>query len=130
VVNGIPLFDYARRGKIASIVRPEHDVTVMKLDLISERNISKEKLWEDIETVVKAVDGDFRQKEIVNGWHEFFNKSDKTEYAIYKAKVSCGSGFYVRQLVSDIGRDLGTGAVTISILRTRVGEYTLKDSQK
>ena len=130
VVNGIPLFDYARRGKIDSIVRPEHDVTVTRLELTGQRSISKEKVWEDIETFVKAVDGDFRQKEIVNGWHEFFNGTDKTEFTIYKAKVSCGSGFYVRQLVSDLGKDLGTGAVTISILRTRVGEYKLEDSIK
>lgn len=128
VVNGIPLFDYARRGKIESIVRPEHEVTVMKLELIGSRAVSKEDLWADIETAVKAVDGDFRQKEILSGWHEFFNQSTKTQFTIYKAKVSCGSGFYVRQLVSDLGRDLGTGAVTISILRTRVGEYKLSDS--
>jgi tRNA pseudouridine55 synthase len=130
VVNGIPLFDYARRGKIESIVRPEHEVTVMKLELIGSRAVSKEDLWANIETVVKAVDGDFRQKEILNGWHEFFNASDKTEFTIYKAKVSCGSGFYVRQLVYDLGKDLGTGAVTISILRTRVGDYLLEESIK
>ncbi len=130
VVNGIPLFDYARRGKIESIVRPEHEVAVMKLELLGSRTVSKEALWENIEAVVTAVDGDFRQKEILKGWQGFFDGTDKSEFMIYKAKVSCGSGFYVRQLVSDLGKDLGTGAVTISILRTRVGEYRLEESIK
>lgn len=128
VVNGIPLFDYARRGKIESIVRPEHEVTVAKLEFVGSRAVSKEALWKDIETSVKAVHGDFRQKDILKGWQEFFDGTDKSEFTIYKAKVSCGSGFYVRQLVSDLGKDLGTGAVTISILRTRVGEYKLAES--
>ncbi len=130
VVNGLPLFDYARRGKIDSIVRPEHDVTVSKLELITDRVISKDKLWEEIEGDVKAVKGDFRQKETLDGWTRYFNDAKQESFVIYKAKVSCGSGFYVRQLVSDIGRDLGTGAVTKSILRTRVGEYKLEDSVK
>lgn len=130
VVNGIPLFDYARRGKIASIVRPEHEVEVKSLDYIGSRTIGKDELWADMESVVGAVDGDFRQKEILDGWHEFFNRTDKIEFIIHKAKVSCGSGFYVRQLVHDIGKDLGCGAVTMSILRTRVGEYKIEDSQK
>jgi tRNA pseudouridine55 synthase len=130
VVNGIPLFDYARRGKIDMIVRPEHDVTVSKLELISERTITKDALWEEIEGNVKAVKGDFRQKETLNGWHEYFNSAQRDSFTIYKLKVSCGSGFYVRQLVADLGKDLGTGAVTTSILRTRVGEYKLEDSVK
>jgi tRNA pseudouridine55 synthase len=130
VVNGLPLFDYARRGKIDSIVRPEHDVTVAKLELIGERVISKDALWEEIEEDVKVVKGDFRQKETLDGWGEYFNSTEQESFTIYKAKVSCGSGFYVRQLVCDIGKDLGTGAVTKSILRTRVGEYKLENSVK
>ncbi len=130
VVNGLPLFDYARRGKIDSIVRPEHDVTVAKLELIGERVVSKDNLWKEIEEDVKAVKGDFRQKETLDDWGEYFNSVEKESFTIYKAKVSCGSGFYVRQLVCDLGKDLGTGAVTKSILRTRVGEYKLEDSVK
>jgi tRNA U55 pseudouridine synthase TruB len=63
-------------------------------------------------------------------WKKYFEESTKKTFKIYKAKVSCGSGFYVRQLVSDLGKDLGTGAVTMKILRTRVGKCMLEDSIK
>jgi tRNA pseudouridine55 synthase len=129
VVDGVPLFDLARRGKIGTVVMPEHEVTVSYMELIGSRTVSREDLKDFIEKTIAAVKGDFRQAEILKAWRACLETAPES-FTIYKAKVTCGSGFYVRQLVSDIGRDLGTGAVTISILRTRVGEYLIKDSIK
>ena len=130
VVNGTPLYNLARKGKIGTVVMPKHEVEVKKIELIGSRGISPADFKRYIEDAVNAVVGDFRQKEILKTWDAYFEKVIKTDdsFLVYKARVTSGGGFYVRQLVSDIGRDLSTGAVTTSILRTRVGEYKLKNS--
>lgn len=42
--------------------------------------------------------------------------------------VDCSSGTYIRSLVDDIGRELGTGAVMTSLERTRACGFTLDES--
>ncbi|MBX4209150.1 hypothetical protein KW799_00410 [Candidatus Parcubacteria bacterium] len=127
VLNGTPLFELARRGALAEKDIPTHEVTASKIELVSARTVSKDEFIESAFAAISAVTGDFRQKDILKIWNAYFATSP-AEFAIYKARVSCGSGFYVRQLVSDLGKDLGTGAVTVSILRTRVGTFKIEDS--
>lgn len=127
VVDGVPLFDLARKGKIGSIVMPEHQVNVSTLDLVGSRKMSEGDFRAFLVNTITAVHGDFRQKEILEVWERYLENAP-SDFVIYKAKVSCGSGFYVRQLVWDVGKDLKVGAVTVSILRTRVGEFKLEDS--
>lgn len=42
-------------------------------------------------------------------------------------KVECGTGVYIRSLAKDIGEKLQTGAYLEKLIRTRVGEFTLKE---
>lgn len=127
VVDGKQLFEYARAGTIGKIVLPKHSVTVEKVSLESTRTLSREDFLKETVRAIESVTGDFRQKEIVTLWKKYAETAPET-LTVYKARVSCGSGFYVRQLVSDVGNALGTGAVTCRILRTRVGEYRIEDS--
>jgi len=129
VVNGTPLFELARKGKLRNSDIPSHEVSVSNIEFISTRSLPKDKFVEMIYHDISAVSGDFRQKDILKLWNKYFEKH-KENFTIYKVRVTCGSGFYVRQLVSDVGRDLATGALTTSILRTRVGEYKIADSVK
>ncbi len=41
--------------------------------------------------------------------------------------IHCGSGFYVRSLAHDLGEKIGCGAHLSGLIRTDVGEYSLKD---
>jgi tRNA pseudouridine55 synthase len=43
-------------------------------------------------------------------------------------QTSVSSGTYIRTLVEDIGHELGTGAYTVALRRTRVGKYDIKDA--
>lgn len=43
-------------------------------------------------------------------------------------ELSCSSGFYVRALARDIGRELGTGAYAESIRRTRSGNFSVEQA--
>ena len=43
-------------------------------------------------------------------------------------EVSCSSGTYVRSLISDLARALGSGAYLTALRRTRVGDLLVKDA--
>ena len=47
------------------------------------------------------------------------------EWPILELKIICGSGVYIRSLARDIGEALGVGGYMKSLIRTRVGKYTL-----
>lgn len=49
---------------------------------------------------------------------------------VLKCRVVCGSGTYLRSIAHDLGERLGTGGVLVSLVRSRVGEYTLEDTIK
>lgn len=52
------------------------------------------------------------------------------EHPEYTIKVVCSKGTYIRTLCHDIGQRLGCGAVMVSLKRTGVGEFEIKDSRK
>ena len=47
---------------------------------------------------------------------------------VWTMHVACGSGYYVRSLVRDMGRALGVGATTTCITRTRQGPFGYLDA--
>lgn len=52
----------------------------------------------------------------------------KYSYPELQIKISCGSGVYIRSLARDIGIKLKTGAYLSKLVRTKVGEFTLKNA--
>ncbi len=47
-----------------------------------------------------------------------------------RVSVDCGKGTYIRTLLHDIGEALGCGGAMKSLIRTRVGSFTLKEALK
>jgi tRNA pseudouridine55 synthase len=45
-----------------------------------------------------------------------------------RVRVRCGKGTYIRTLAADLGATLSCGAALSSLIRTRVGPYTLADA--
>lgn len=50
------------------------------------------------------------------------------EAAEWKLDILCGSGTYVRSIGRDIGDHFGCGAIMTSLLRDRIGRFSLQDS--
>ncbi|MBU4538311.1 MAG: tRNA pseudouridine(55) synthase TruB [Weeksellaceae bacterium] len=42
--------------------------------------------------------------------------------------VGCSKGTYIRSLAHDIGQELGVGAYLTNLRRTKIGDYSIKDS--
>lgn len=58
---------------------------------------------------------------------EVIEKKDDFTYII---DVTCSKGTYIRSLCSDIGEKLGTYACMGKLIRTRTGDFDIKDSYK
>jgi tRNA pseudouridine55 synthase len=56
-------------------------------------------------------------------------KLDKYDFPLVDFTVSVSSGTYIRSLVEDIGKKLGTGAYITSLRRTTVGQFNIKNAQ-
>ena len=49
-------------------------------------------------------------------------------YPIFKLRVECGGGTYIRSLIRDIAMELGTAAHLVDLVRTRQGEFILGEN--
>ncbi len=124
-VNGKPLFQWSREGKIDEITIPARDVFVEKIEIIKEDSISGRELLSQVKKDISQVSGDFRQSEIIALWENELENKKEEEYKTITLRISCGSGVYVRGLAHEIGMAIGVPALALKIKRTKVGEYEI-----
>lgn len=56
-------------------------------------------------------------------------KAEKlTQNNLFRIKIHCSSGTYVRSIIRDIAEKIGTVATTVCIIRTRSGKFEISDS--
>ena len=73
---------------MSEVTIPGHEVEIFEADHISRRSMMGNDLLNDINSRIKLVVGDFRQKEILEGWKKVFeNKSDEI-FTIDKISMS------------------------------------------
>lgn len=53
----------------------------------------------------------------------------KAEHPEYEIRVKCSKGTYIRTLCHDIGQALSCGAVMTSLVRTRVGSFSIEEAK-
>jgi len=127
-INGKPLHQWARENRLSEIKIPEREIEIYKFKLLNIKKITVEEIKNKIAENFKNVDGDFRQSEILKKWDALFTGNKVEHFTIAKFKVNCSSGTYVRSLANEMGEFLDTGAIALSILRTKVGKYNLENS--
>jgi len=125
-VGGKPLFVWAREGRLDEIEIPTHEVEVKSIDIIKEGEITSEQLLEKIKNDISKVGGDFRQEDIINIWEKMLGNFPKENFPTRTLRISCGSGFYARVLAYEIGQAMGIQSLALDIVRTKVGEYTIR----
>lgn len=117
-INGVPRFVHAKAGRKKE---EKHKVSLFDFSFKEERIITSNELLLKIKNSVDTVQGHFRQKKIFDSWAEHILL--QREFKVLKFKITVSSGFYVRQLVSDIGEKLKIPMTTFWIKRTKIGEY-------
>ncbi len=129
-VDGKSLFEWARASMLGSIVVPKKTVTVYEIKIESVYKLSEKTLLNYIEQHVGRVNGDFRQDEILQTWNRYLRQNGDRSFVCATIKISCSSGVYARSIAHGLGQDLGVPALSLHILRTKVGEYSVDKSLK
>lgn len=126
-VDGKPLFYWARHNLLHTITIPKKKVSVNTFTLDTFSTISTDELQSIVTSRIMEVVGDFRQQEILASWEKILPSLPSLLTQV-TCTISCSSGTYIRSLVHDIGKKLNTGALTLSLKRTRIGDYKEKDT--
>lgn len=129
-IDGKPLYRWYLDGNFDQIVDrvPKRKIKVDNHNILSCKLLNKEQLAEKVFKLLNTVKGGFRQQEIITEWHEFFKQSSQSTFLIVKLKATVSKGAYVRGIAKYLGDELGIGACTINITRTRVGDFNIDDS--
>ncbi len=122
-VRGKPLFYWAREGRLDEIKTPKHLVEIFSTKFIGRKSVLGAQLLDEINSKIKLVSGDFRQKEIISDWKKNLGNRRKEMFIIDKIQIKVSSGFYIRQFVSDFAKKMETEAVAFSINRTKIGRF-------
>ncbi|HEX8993976.1 MAG TPA: hypothetical protein VF803_01855 [Candidatus Paceibacterota bacterium] len=130
-VEGKPLFEWAKQGALGALAPlPRRDVTIYDIEATHFYKVKEQQLLAYIEDSVARVNGDFRQEEIMSLWHRHLRKNGMREFPCVTVKFSCSSGAYARSIANGLGAQMGTPALALHILRTKVGEYGVEKSLK
>jgi tRNA pseudouridine55 synthase len=130
-MDGIPLYDYARKG--IPLPRPieARGVTVHSLALTKWLGTEHSFSWPDkvfssdekkaLETALKGIAGDATVKDEP----EEDRTSDEKALA-FVLDMSVSGGTYVRSIVHDLGHSLGSAGHVVTLTRSRQGSFVLE----
>lgn len=124
-VKGVPLFEWARMGKVSEIEIPTYTSEIFSISTSSVAACDIGKLNDDILKKIDLVKGDFRQSVIKESWNDFLENSPSLYMATIT--VSCASGVYMRGLVNKIAGVLESYAITLHIQRDAVADVYISD---
>ena len=127
-IQGKPLYRWYLDGKINEVEIPTKTININKIEIVNERIISKKELHQEIVDLLETVKSGFRQKQILEKWNLELEKTNQDKFLIIKVRADVSKGTYVRAIAHELGKELGVGACTLTITRTRVGKYTIEDA--
>jgi tRNA pseudouridine55 synthase len=119
--NGKQLWQYGREGKKVDL--PEREVTIKKIKFLELRKISGRRLLSDTVKRIGKVDGDFRQKEILNTWRKKLAGKKSENFYLARFTLRSSSGTYVRAIAETMGELLGVPTLAYRIKRTKIGKF-------
>lgn len=128
-IKGKALFQWATEGRLDEIEIPSVEREIYSVELTSTYTIKKSDFKKQITENISKVKGHFRQQEIIKNWKKVLAEDVRDEFFVAKVKILSSTGTYVRGLADEIGKKLGSGALALSIKRTRVGEFKEENSR-
>lgn len=105
-VDGKKLYEYARNDQEVEI--PKRQIEIFDIEYIDK---GKEKYLNELTGLADEAGG--------------MRPDDESDFYI---RVECSRGTYIRSLIRDIGRELGTDAVMSYLVRTKSGEFSITDA--
>jgi len=110
-INGKRAYDLARKG--IDFTPPTKTVKIHRFELISQG------------VILSAVEG----SRLCRFARSFDCAQDDTLQDDFWFEIECETGTYIRSLAKLLAQKLGTVAIASTIIRTRVGEFDIKDAK-
>ena len=126
-INGKPLYWWFRNNRQDEIEIKPREREIFSIEMTNFYDFDIELFKDDLE-IIRQIDGDFRQKEIIEKWREIFKAFENAGIKKLPAAdmmVRCSSGTYIRSLVHDIGEKLGVPCFAYNIRRVAIGDQKL-----
>ncbi len=120
-VNGKPLWSYARESRVVEI--PSYSVKIKKHKLISKGNITGREFSKNQIDVINTINGDFRQKEIIDCWKGFSTKYGSDNFTFLTFEIEMSGGGYVRSVAEDLGNQTNSSTLAFNIQRIGIGDF-------
>ncbi len=117
-VDGMPLFMHARAGTKVKV--PIKKVMIHSLELQEIKTVSLNELLDAAIVIIKKVQGDFRQEEIIEQWMKMREMDGDRLISIVTIRTTVSSGTYMRSLAEKLGELLGIPALAYRIKRTAI----------
>ena len=132
-VKGKPLFLWALEKRLGEIEIPEKEIEIYNIKKVGSKVISSSELKKEVFRKIKSLKKvkqeskklgeDFRRVAVLESWEKSFkNFPPESKFLILKVKATVSSGTYMRNLASEIGRELGFESLALSIKRTKIGK--------
>jgi tRNA pseudouridine55 synthase len=128
-IGGERAYKKARRGE--KFTQPPRVVTIKEIEILDYQL----KNFDEIKQVDNVASSNIQNGTAINTTTTTAGNSVASnilvgEYPVLKIKCVVGSGTYIRSLAREIGERLKTGGYLTSLVRTRIGNYKIKDSIK
>ncbi|KZS91128.1 pseudouridylate synthase 4, partial [Sistotremastrum niveocremeum HHB9708] len=141
-MDGKPLYEYAREGRPLPRPIEKREVTMHKLEVLSFENPASaadaddghsykppEKIFtaEQREALKKALEGGIDHSVDKTPPLDDIPDEDQTVPPVFKIRMTCSSGTYVRCIAHDIGHAVGSAAHVVSLTRLHQGKWGAED---
>ena len=127
-VSGKPLYRAVLSKTFDSETLPIRKVNIKDIKMLSSEVILKKDLKDKILDLLSLIKSGFRQTDIYSKWDEVFGQLDQEQYLLARFKATVSKGTYIRAIADDLGQILGVGACTLTIKRTRVGDFKVEEA--
>lgn len=128
--QGKPLWLYALEDRyIADEDLPLNEVQLFERELVAMYEISEKVLIDDLVSMGEVFGGNFRMDRILPSWNRLFGERlIEKAYQYFKIitlRLKVSKGFFVREFVKDVSRQVNYPLVIYRLKRTKVEERDL-----
>jgi tRNA U55 pseudouridine synthase TruB len=122
-VSGKALFTWFKENKQNEIERPDKKIEIKKIDNLKFKIIKLDDIQREIIRKINLVQGDFRQKETIEKWENFFQKQKELaneNFMIFEIKLIVSSGTYIRGLCEEFKKQIKKPVLLYALERTDI----------
>jgi tRNA U55 pseudouridine synthase TruB len=116
-----PLWWWILNNRLNEIEKiPEKSVNVYDVKINNIKNTSLDNfIKESLENLDKIKKGNLRQNDVIEQWKKYYDekKEQNIQFTEFECEIHVSSGFYIRQFVKDIGKQLNLNVLVTEIER-------------